>query len=50
MYGCTPNSCTVHRHQKMAQDPMELDLQRVVSLHVDAENGTQVLRKNSLCP
>lgn len=27
---------------------MELGLQRVVSLHVDAENGTQVLRKSSL--
>ena len=35
--------------QKKALDPLELQLQMVVSLHVGSGNLTQVLWKNSQC-
>lgn len=35
--------------QKRAADPLELELQVVVSCHEDAKNQTQVLWKNIQC-
>lgn len=38
----------VHRDQKKPSDPMDLELQSIVSKDVDSENQTQVLCKNSM--
>lgn len=35
--------------QKAASDPLELELQMIVSLHMDAGNGTQDFYKGSRC-
>ena len=43
---CVPVAC---RGQKRALDPSELELQVVVSCHVGAGNGTQVLCKSNGC-
>jgi hypothetical protein len=38
MYVCAPHACNAHRGQKMATDPLELELQMDVSYHVGAWN------------
>jgi hypothetical protein len=38
---------STHRGQKKVMDPLELELQVVVSYHVGAENQTQVLQKSN---
>ena len=41
MYVCVPSVCSGHREQKKVLDPSELELQMVVSHHVDAGNRTR---------
>ena len=41
--------CSAHGSQKGQSDPLELELQMVVSLYVGAGNQTWVLWKSSLC-
>jgi hypothetical protein len=38
MYGCAPHACSAHGGQKRTTDPLKLNLQMVVSHHVDAGN------------
>ena len=46
MFVCAPCACSDPGGQKMESDPLEPELQMVVSCHVGAGNRTQVLRKN----
>jgi hypothetical protein len=39
----------VHRGQKRALEPLGVELQMVVSHHVGAESGTQVLCRSNKC-
>lgn len=39
-YVCAPCACGAHRGQKMASDPLGVELQMVVSFHVGAGNQT----------
>ena len=39
-----------HGSQNKASDPLELDLQAVVSHYMDAGSQTWILYKNSKCP
>ena len=41
MHVCAPSACLMSRDQKRALDPLELQLQALVSCHVDARNQTQ---------
>lgn len=47
MYTHVPDVCFVPRGQKMIPNPLELELQKVVSCHVGAEKWTQILPKSS---
>lgn len=49
MYACAPHSCSVWRGQKMVSDPLELELQTVMSFQLGAGNRSQVLWKSSQC-
>lgn len=42
MYSCTPHAC-IYGGQRKALDILELELERVESCHLGAENQTQVL-------
>lgn len=42
MYGCTPGACTAHAVHGGASHASELELQTVVSSHVEARNQTLV--------
>ena len=46
VHKCMPDACG---NQKTVLDPLELELQKVVSHHVGTGNQTQVLCKNE-CP
>lgn len=46
VYICIPHSCIAYVGQKATLDPLELELEVVVSHHVGAENQTRVLRKS----
>ena len=44
---CAPMSCSAAEVRRGHQIPLELELQTVVSCHVSAGNGTQVLCKSN---
>lgn len=48
-YVCAPCVCNAHRGQKLVEDPLELELELVVSSHMYTETPIQVLLKNSQC-
>lgn len=48
MYVCEPCVYSDHRGQKMGWDPLDLELQVVVSEHVSAGYKTQVLSRSAL--
>lgn len=47
MYAHVPHVCFVPRGQKKMPDPLELELQKVVSCHVGAGTQTQTLPMSS---
>lgn len=49
MYVCTMSVSDAHGGQKKELDTLKLELWRVVSYHVGAENRTQVLCKSNKC-
>jgi hypothetical protein len=46
---CTRYMCDNHRGQKMFLDPLELELDMIMSHHVGSGNQTQVFGKTSKC-
>ena len=49
MYVCVPCACLMSESQKRMSDPLGLELQVVVSYHVDAGSWSQVLCKSNKC-
>lgn len=50
LYVCAPHACLVPAEARnRASDPLELELQIVLSHHVGAGNWTQVVCKSSIC-
>lgn len=46
---CALSACSTYGGPKRAAEPLELELQQVVSLYVGARNQVQALCKNSRC-
>lgn len=48
---CSCSMCMLNAHggPKSALDPVELELQMLVSCYVDSEKPTQILCKNNKC-
>ena len=46
---CAPHLCSTRRGQKRTSEPLELELQMVVTHPVGAGKQTQVLQKSSKC-